>query len=86
MGLAAEGDRIGAGPAGQVVLSVPSPEALARDPEVVRQVIDRAPAGTEPLVIAVEDAEVLREEELRPVLEAAGRAHRPVIVRVISAP
>ena len=40
--------------AGQVVLSVPSPEALRREGDVVRQVIDAAGTSTEPIVIVVE--------------------------------
>jgi hypothetical protein len=70
-------------PAGEIVLSVPSPEALSRDPDEVRRVIDRAGTGTEPLVIVVEDAEELRDEELAPVVQAAARSPRPVILRVI---
>jgi hypothetical protein len=69
--------------AGQVVLSVPSPEALRRDADTVRQVIDDAGTSTEPIVVVVEAADELREEELAAVLAAAGRAPRPVILRVI---
>jgi hypothetical protein len=69
--------------AGQVVLSVPSPEALRREGDVVRQVIDAAGTSTEPIVIVVEAAEELREEELAAVATAAARAPRPVILRVI---
>lgn len=70
-------------PAGAVVLSVPSPEALSREPEQVRRVIDRAGKGNQPLVIVIEDAEELREEELASVVRAAARSSRPVILRVI---
>ena len=69
--------------AGEVVLSAASPEAFSRDPAEVRRVIDRAGSGTEPLVIVIEDAEELREEELDPVVQAAARSSRPVILRVI---
>jgi hypothetical protein len=69
-----------------VVLSVPSPEGLAREPDEVRRVIDKATGATEPLVILVEDAESLREEELEPVLDAASRAHTSVILRVLRTP
>jgi hypothetical protein len=68
--------------AGQVVLSVPSPEALARDPDDVRRVIAGAGTGVEPLVVVVEAAEELREDELAPVLEAARHTDRGVILRV----
>jgi hypothetical protein len=68
---------------GEVVLSVPSPEALAREAGEVRRVIVRAGTGDEPLVLVVEAAEELREEELAPVLEAAGHTSRAVILRII---
>jgi hypothetical protein len=63
-------------------LSVLSPGALAREPEKVRRVIDRAGPGNEPLIVVVEAAEELREEELGPVLAAARRSRRPVILRI----
>jgi hypothetical protein len=70
---------------GQVVLSVPSPEALVRQADVIRRVVDGAGEEAEPLVVVVEQAEELREEELRPVIDASRRARRNVIVRVIHA-
>jgi hypothetical protein len=69
--------------AGEVVLSVPSPEALAREADEVRRVIAHAGTGDEPLVLVVEAAEELREEELAPVLEAARHTSRAVILRII---
>jgi hypothetical protein len=72
--------------AGEVVLSVPSPETLVREAPAVRRVIARAGTGTEPLVVVIEVAEILREEELSSVLEASRRASRPVILRVIRNP
>jgi hypothetical protein len=60
-----------------------SPEALARDPDEVRRVIEQAGAGVEPLVVEVEAAEELRDEELAAVVEATRRARRPVILRVV---
>ena len=69
---------------GQVVLSVPSPESFGREPEDVRRVIDRAGAGAEPLIVVVEAAEELREEELAVVLDAAERTERAVILRIAS--
>jgi hypothetical protein len=68
--------------AGEVVLSVPSPEALRRESEQVRTVIDQAGTGIEPLVVIVEAAEELRDEEIVPVLEAMRHAKRPVILRI----
>jgi hypothetical protein len=83
--LAAEEDRrLGPPEAGEVVMSVPSPEALARDQQEVRDVIERTPASAEPLVIIVEAAEELREDELAVVLDAADRAGRTVILRVMA--
>jgi hypothetical protein len=69
--------------AGEPVLSVPSPETLAREANEVRTVIARAGTGTEPLVVVVEAAEELREEELAPVLEAMRHTARPVILRIV---
>lgn len=68
---------------GEVVLAVPSPEALPRQAREVRSVIAQAGTGVEPLVIVVEAAEELREEELAGVLEAVGHSSRAVILRVI---
>ena len=69
--------------AGQVVLSVPSPETLAREAGEVRRVIAQAGTGVEPLVVVVEAAEELRADELVAVLEAAKHASRPVIMRIM---
>jgi hypothetical protein len=70
--------------AGETVLSVPSPQALTRESDEVRRVIGRAGTGTEPLVIVVEAAEELRDEELAAVLDGARHTSRPVILRVIA--
>lgn len=72
--------------AGEVVLSVPSPESLSREPDEVRRVLAEAGTGTQPLVVLIEAAEELRDEELAPVLDGARRASRPVILRVIRNP
>ncbi len=69
--------------AGKVVLSVPSPEELARHADDVERVLRDAGTGTAPLVIVVEAAEELEDDEVKPVLAAARRAPRPVILRVI---
>jgi hypothetical protein len=42
-----------------------------------------AGTGTEPLVVVVEAAEELREDELATVVEAAERAPRAVILRIL---
>jgi hypothetical protein len=69
--------------AGEVVLSVPSPETLVREAAEVRRVIAGAGTGIEPLVVVVEAAEELREDELAVVLDAAAHSSRPVLLRVI---
>ncbi|HWC86721.1 MAG TPA: hypothetical protein VG388_09280 [Solirubrobacteraceae bacterium] len=69
--------------AGQVVLSVLSPEALRREADEVRRVIARAGESVEPLVVVVEAAQELRDDELAAVVEAATQSPRAVIVRVV---
>jgi hypothetical protein len=78
-----ENGRIEPPDVGRVVLSVPSPETLIREPEEVRRVIDAAGSGAEPLVVVVEAAEELRDDELAAVLDAADRTSRAVILRVV---
>jgi len=68
---------------GQVVVSLPSPEALKREAGEIRRVIGQAGTGVEPLVIVVEAADELRDDELTTVLDAASRTARAVILRVI---
>jgi hypothetical protein len=83
-------DHVPAGPsgdlgppeAGDVVMSVLSPEALRREQQQLLQVVRQAETGNEPLVIVVEAAEQLREDELVVVLDAAVKARRPVILRI----
>jgi Asp-tRNA(Asn)/Glu-tRNA(Gln) amidotransferase C subunit len=70
--------------AGQVVMSVPSPETLRRDQDEVRHSVAETDTGDEPPVIIVEAAEYLREDELAPVLDAADLADRTVILRVLA--
>src|SRR5215467_14139942 len=69
--------------ASEIVLSVPSPEGL-RQPSEIRDVIEQAPDKRRPLMIIVEAAEELREEELAVVVDAADRAHRLVIIRIMA--
>jgi hypothetical protein len=69
--------------AGQVVLSVPSPESLEREAGDVRRAIGQSGTGVEPLIVVVEAAEQIREEELDVLLAAARRSSRAVIVRII---
>lgn len=68
---------------GEIVLSVPSPEELARHPDDVERVLRGAGPSTSPLVVVVEAAEALQEDEAAPVVAAARRAPRPVILRVV---
>lgn len=83
--MAAEPDgRLGPTETGEVVMSVLSPEALTRDQQEVRDVIRHAAAGAGPLVIVVQAAEELREDELAVILDAAARARRDVVVRVMA--
>ena len=77
-----EAGRLEAPEEGQVVLSVASPEALARDPQEVHRVIEDAGTGTQPLVVVVEAADELRDDELDPLLDAAARSPRSVILRI----
>jgi hypothetical protein len=69
--------------AGEVVLSLPAPEALEREADEVRRVIGLAGTGAEPLVIVVEAAEELREVELAALLDAADHTSRAVILRIV---
>ena len=83
--VAAEPDgRLGPPEAGQVVMSVLSPEALRSDQQEVRDVIRQAAPDSGPLVIVIEAAEELREDELAAVLDAAARADRAVVLRVVA--
>ena len=78
-----ENGRLGPPPAGQVVMSVLSPEAL-RDRQAVRSSVTQADTGDQPPMILVAAAEYLREDELTAVLEAADLADRTVILRVVA--
>lgn len=78
----AEGN-LEASAAGQVVLSLSSPEALEREAGQVRRVIAHAGTGIEPLIVEVEAAEELRENELEILLDATRHASRAVILRIV---
>jgi hypothetical protein len=83
--LAGDGEgRLGPPEAGEVVMSVLSPEALIREGQQVQDVVRLAAHTDEPLVIIVEAAEELREDELAAVLAAAAHTHRRVILRVMA--
>ena len=72
---------IGPPEAGEVVMSVLSPEGL-RNAQEVREAVGPAEAGDEAVTIVVRAAEELREDELAVVLDAARRADRLIIVRI----
>ena len=76
--------RLGPPEAGEVVMSVLSPEALIRERQQVEDVVRHAADTDEPLVIIVQAAEELREDELAAVLAAAAHTHRRVILRVMA--
>jgi hypothetical protein len=69
--------------AGEVVLTVPSPEALRREPDEVRQAVAGASPAGPPLVVLIDGAETLRDDELSAVLDAALGTDRMVILRVL---
>jgi hypothetical protein len=69
--------------AGQVVLSLPSPEALEQEAGQVRRVIAHAGTGIQPLIVEVEAAEELRENELAALLDATRHTSRAVILRIV---
>ena len=69
--------------AGEVVLSVLAPEELARRADEVEHILRRAGTGTAPLVIVVEAAEELQEDQVAPIVQAAQHTSRPVILRII---
>ena len=69
--------------AGEIVLNVPSPETLRREPEQVGQAISRAADDGRPLVVLVEGAEQLRDDELSTILQAALTAGGIVIMRIL---
>jgi hypothetical protein len=75
---------IGPPEVGEVIMSVPSPETLRRDVQEVRDAVGQADDSDEPLTIVVEAAEYLREDELSVVLDAARRADRLVILRILA--
>jgi hypothetical protein len=70
-------------PGGRVVLSLPSPEALRREADTVRRVLSEPGIGAEPVIVVIEAADELRQEEFEPILDAAGHHSRAVILRVM---
>jgi hypothetical protein len=79
---AGPGGRLEPPEAGEIVLSVLSPEGL-RQADEVRQAFSTA-GGHAPLVILVGAAEEMRQDELRVVLAAVTGVPQPVILRVLA--
>jgi hypothetical protein len=69
--------------AGEIVLTVPSPEALRREPDEILNVVTDAAEDGDPLIVLVEGAEYLRDDEIDAVLEAAAATKRVLIMRII---
>jgi hypothetical protein len=69
--------------AGEVVLTVASPEALRRDAAEVKRVIRAAAADGGPLIVLVDAAGYLRDDELAALLDAAAATPRVVIMRIM---
>jgi hypothetical protein len=69
--------------AGDVVLALAAPEGLARHVSELGRVLDRAGSGTAPLVVVIEAGEELVEAEVAPLVAAARKARRIVILRII---
>ena len=69
--------------AGEILLTVPSPEALRRNPGYVLGVVTAAAEDGGPLVLLVEGAEYLRDDEIAPVLDAAAATKRVLILRIL---
>jgi hypothetical protein len=68
---------------GEVVFSLPSPESLKREANEIRRVISGAGAGLEPLVVVVEAADELREDELAALLDAKRHTSRAVVLCIM---
>jgi hypothetical protein len=66
---------------GEVVLSYPSPEELTRHGDDLRRVVRLAGTGSAPLIIVVDAAEELQEDQAAVVTAAARHAPRTVILR-----
>jgi hypothetical protein len=65
------------------VLALPSPEGLLRERDALRRTIAQAGQVDEPLIVLLEAASELREDELRAALEAADRTERTVMLVVL---
>jgi hypothetical protein len=69
--------------AGEILVTVPSPEGLRRQSYEILSAVTAAEEDGGPLVVLVEGAEYLRDNEIAPVLEAAAATKRVVILRIL---
>jgi hypothetical protein len=69
--------------AGEIILRVPSPEALRRERQAILDEVVAAAADGGPLVVLVEGAEYLRDNEIDAVLGAADATKRVLILRIL---
>lgn len=69
--------------AGEVVMSYPAPEELTRHGDDLQRVLGLAGTGSAPLVVVIDAAEELQEDQTTLVVAAARHARRTVILRVI---
>jgi hypothetical protein len=68
---------------GEIVLAIAAPEELGRRSDELTRVLDQAGSGSAPLVVVVGAGEELLEKETAPLVRAARKARRPVILRII---
>ena len=69
--------------AGEIILTYPSPEALRREQGEVERFILAADDEGGPLVVLIDGAEFLRDDELESALAAAAQTERMVILRIL---
>lgn len=68
---------------GEILLTVPSPEALRRHADELLELATDAEEDSGPLVVVIEGAEYLRENELAAALDAAAASKRVLIVCIL---
>jgi hypothetical protein len=68
---------------GEVLLTVPSPEGLRRHADELLELVTDAEEDGGPLVVLVEGAEYLRDNEIAAALDAAAASKRVLILCVL---
>jgi hypothetical protein len=68
---------------GEVLLTVPSPEGLRRHADELLELATDAEEDGGPLVVVVEGAEYLRDNEIAAALDAAAASKRVLIVCIL---